>query len=343
MKSFVITFSNKKAVIVIAVGFRLSLFSANLQPSIISIQDTVHIATKFRTRFLKPSILLPLGDFIVSSSHLKTLINNISKDKHCLTATDISLKDKMNFSSALKICQPKVRDLLQENVTRCEDTISFLKIMFMTIEAFLSKQLSPEERVYNIWFAIYFSRLWRSWLSKNKQYSVVDNFITLNCYQCIEMNEHGLICIILRLRELKSPHLVMPWKFSSQPCESFFRHLRAMSSTNSTIVNFSMLDTLHRVRRIDLQNEISSRKVNDKSEEFNFPRTKRMNLNMSTTKTSNINNDYICTTLPDSKEINKVLEKAKRDAFEEISSLGLVVNISACEKPDCTIITDLDN
>ena len=39
---------------------------------------------------------------------------------------------------------------------------------------------------------------------------------------------------------------------------------------------------------------------------------------------------------------DKVLEKAKRDAFEEISSLGLVVNISACEKPDFTIITDLD-
>lgn len=49
------------------------------------VQDTVHIGTKLRTRILKPNVVLPIGNFNISVSHFKTLINNYSKDKHLLT------------------------------------------------------------------------------------------------------------------------------------------------------------------------------------------------------------------------------------------------------------------
>lgn len=66
------------------------------------VQDTVHIITKLRTRFLKPNVVLPIGDYFISVAHLKILINTFSKDKHLLTSNDLSPEDKMNFRSAEK-------------------------------------------------------------------------------------------------------------------------------------------------------------------------------------------------------------------------------------------------
>lgn len=78
--------------------FRAQYFHAEFEPQIIAIQDTVHIGAKLRMRFIKPSTLLPMGDFLVSVSHLKILANSVSKDKHCLNSKDLSPKDKMNQS-----------------------------------------------------------------------------------------------------------------------------------------------------------------------------------------------------------------------------------------------------
>lgn len=73
------------------------------------IQDTTHIATKLRNRFLKtiksPS-LFPFGKkIIIQQSHLQ--VDNFSKDKHNLTATILNPIDKQNFDSALGMCDSK--------------------------------------------------------------------------------------------------------------------------------------------------------------------------------------------------------------------------------------------
>lgn len=62
--------------------------------------------------------------------------------------------------------------------------------------------------------------------------------------------------IIEKCRSDKSPESLMPWLFSSQPCERFFRQTRSMTSTYSTIVNFDMLDLLNRQLRIQTINHI---------------------------------------------------------------------------------------
>ena len=95
--------------------FALAEFYAYLLPEFICTQDTVHIGTKLKTRFLKPSLIMPLGNFFISSGHLSILIDNVSKDKHMLSACDISSKDKMNFASMIKICDPRIWHLLRSS------------------------------------------------------------------------------------------------------------------------------------------------------------------------------------------------------------------------------------
>lgn len=55
----------------------------------VCIQDTVHIGTKMKTRFLKPNGFLPMGSKIVSPEHVKILIKQFSKDKHLLCDSDL--------------------------------------------------------------------------------------------------------------------------------------------------------------------------------------------------------------------------------------------------------------
>lgn len=75
-------------------------------------QDRIHISTKLKTRFLKEGIFLPIGDYIVSPEYIKTLMQNETKDKHCLTESDLNNTDKMNFIAIDKLSSPKVTNLL---------------------------------------------------------------------------------------------------------------------------------------------------------------------------------------------------------------------------------------
>lgn len=101
-------------------------FHADVLPTFICIQDTIHIDTKLRTRLLKSSIILPMDNFTVTPAHLRMLINQVSKVKHCLTETDLSPKDKINFDSFVKISDPKVWSLLEQYIPESEATRAYL-------------------------------------------------------------------------------------------------------------------------------------------------------------------------------------------------------------------------
>lgn len=49
------------------------------------VQDTVHMGTKLRKRFLKPPIVLPMGSYFAIVDYIQTLTKQFSKDKHFLT------------------------------------------------------------------------------------------------------------------------------------------------------------------------------------------------------------------------------------------------------------------
>lgn len=219
------------------------------------VQDTVHIGTKLKTVFLKPSVTLRIGKYEISSEHLRQLINTVSKDKHLLTESDLNPTDKMNFDSFDKMTQEKVIDALL-NIPGSEGTRAFLKMSRFILDAFLCKELTPTERLFKIWAATIFFRIWRYIISNDKNATLIRNFITLNCYTCIEINAHALVQYIRRCRE-STINQFYPWLLSSQPCEKKFRELRSLTSTFSTVVNFSLLEVLHRLTRVELIGKIS--------------------------------------------------------------------------------------
>jgi len=111
----------------------------------IYIQDTVHILKKLRTRFLKSNIIIPMGNYFATVDHLMELTRTFSKYKHLLTVSDLKPEDKMNFSSAEKMCSTNVLTIL-ENIPNTRATIAYLKIMNYILTAFLNKEVSTEEQ-----------------------------------------------------------------------------------------------------------------------------------------------------------------------------------------------------
>lgn len=121
---------------------------------ILCIQDQTHILTKMRTRLLNSNVQLAMGPYLVSVDHLKAVVENNTKDQHFLTQSDLSLEDKMNYSSAERICSPKVeKPLLKNDDTSA--TRTFLKIMDYLIDSFLRNDESVEKRVYKIWYVVF--------------------------------------------------------------------------------------------------------------------------------------------------------------------------------------------
>lgn len=199
-------------------------YSSN-NKSIEAVQDSTHIGTKLRNRILKASIYLPFGEFIISKSHLIYLIENVSKDKHALTESDVNPKDRQNFRSFQKISSEIVCDALKKYVPDSEGTVMYLTLCRKVTSSYMDPSLEPLERIKQIWYSVFVLRAWRSCVL-NSEHTLGNNFITSNAYSCIEINAHNLINSIIKFKSLEIPELFMPPLFSSQQCESFFRQIR---------------------------------------------------------------------------------------------------------------------
>lgn len=121
-------------------------------------QDTVHIATKLRTRLLNDKIKLRFGDFYATAKQLEQLIAEHSKDKHLLTKSDLKLEDKMNFKAAEKLCSNNVINLL-EQAPQNKGIVAYLKLMRLVIDSFLDPKIDVTHRIYLIWYCVFFLRI----------------------------------------------------------------------------------------------------------------------------------------------------------------------------------------
>lgn len=54
------------------------------------------------------------------------------------------------------------------------------------------------------------------------------------------------ITFLKTIRDTGESETFLPWKLGSQSCEKIFRAAKSLTSTFSTIINFSMLGLLHR-------------------------------------------------------------------------------------------------
>lgn len=292
-------------------------------------QDFIHVTVKLRSRVLRPSSILPLGKGVVSKSHLEYLIDNVSKDKHLLTATDINPLDRQNFESARKICDNKIQNLLRDHVPGSKSTILYLKMMNSATTAMLDPEMTISDRISNIWYSIFVLRGWRSWLlrfpkkkkkktqsstphKKHKdevpEFTIAENFVTCNAYTCIEINGHSLVHLIIQLRERNEPQFFLPLLMSSQPCESTYRQLRSMTTTNSTVINFNMFEITHRFQKVEMQNEIFA----TAPDFIKFPRLQSKKEKM-----------VLPTTFPSNDDIISLIENAKELAIKDLSDVGI--------------------
>lgn len=276
------------------------------------IQDTVHIATKLRCWLMKTLLQkkkFPFGDkFYIQIGHLMTILQNFSKDEHRLTASTLDPKDKQNFESVLRICDESVLCLLEEHVPRSDATKKFLEIIRDVIEAYSDENLSPLDRVDKIWYATFILRLWRQYIVSCPETTLKHNFLSQNCYVCIELNAHSLVMLMVYLKQNNMSQLFMPYLFSSQPCESFFRKIRSFTSTYSTVANCSIKEIIGRINKIQLQGDISYRS------DYQYPRSDNLS--------HAVENEYI---LPTLKDIMKRIERSKKDAYMFARQIGLTV------------------
>lgn len=162
----------------------------------------------------------------------------------------------MNYEAIRKISSKNVINLCNE-IPKADATKQFLILTNHMIEAFLTKSTSISDRIYYVWHSLFFIRIWRQWLKKNK-YSIEKNCITSNTYTCIELNAHGLLLMLEKCREKNRIDIFLPWLFSSQACEKIFRQTRSMTTTYCTMVNYSFYDMIKRLNRIQALNEIST-------------------------------------------------------------------------------------
>lgn len=147
------------------------------------VQDIIHIGTKLRNRLLNSSVVLRIGDEVVSALHLKMLIDSVSKEIHGLVHSDIYPEDRRNFRSLQKIMERHVLESLQKNVADSKGTVMYLTLCEQITSSYLQLDLDAIDRIYKLWYAVYFLRCWRKWIQTSKNgCTMSNNFITSNAY-----------------------------------------------------------------------------------------------------------------------------------------------------------------
>lgn len=301
------------------------------------VQDTLHIGTKIRNRILNASIVIHIGTKIVSTVHIKTLLKTVPKEVHGLVSSDIIPEDKQNYNSLEKIMDDRVLNSMKIHVPDSEGTIMYLTLCKLITSSFTAMNLKPIDRVYKIWYAVYFLRCWRKWLKSNNDYRLSENFISDNAYTSIEVNAHSLIEIIIKLRSNGQDHMFLPQLFASQPCEHIFRMMRSMSTINSTKINFSLSELLHLIARVELM-----QKTTCTCREIVFPRLSRK----APSGTSSDDNSDMMQKLPSDHEIQQAMESAQNAALEKAAIFGIFLyanDIENTEMSQPSIETSFEN
>lgn len=147
----------------------------------------------------------------------------------------------------------------------------------------------------------------------SKKYTLADNFLTSNCYSCMELNAQSLILCIAYLKHNDMPELFLPHLYESQPCESIFRQFRSFTPTYSTVANCTVKEAESRISKIQLQNDI----INEISPFFVYPRLAKL-------ETQTNNETTVTAELP----TNRKSKKKEVDLHHLLFSLSFQILVS---------------
>lgn len=185
----------------------------------------------------------------------------------------------------------------------------FLQMMSDLLAAFMDGTLSPGDRIKKLWYVVFITRIWRNYVQSRSGSTLKKNFMSTFCYYCIELNAHSMVFIQMFLGKNNATDLFKPDMLSSQPCEQFYRQIRSLTTTYSTVTNFSVKEICDSISRIQLQNDIS----NDEDSTFLFPQP------LNSKKASYSKND-----LPSVDQIIKIIRECQTKAMNDVASVGLI-------------------
>ena len=80
-----------------------SCFAARIPTSVAYVQDIVHVAVKLKSRLIRPTIVLPMGNYVAGIHHIRLIYNNFSKDEYGLKEGDFNHRDKQNYDAVLHL------------------------------------------------------------------------------------------------------------------------------------------------------------------------------------------------------------------------------------------------
>ncbi|GAB0086766.1 hypothetical protein DMENIID0001_009430 [Sergentomyia squamirostris] len=300
------------------------------------VQDTLHIVNKLHNRLMKtshpkkpqPSVM---GHYRASRDDLLKMVEEVSKDQHLITKTDLDTSNGMNYTGAKKLGTNRVISTLDSYVPESKSTQKYIWLMKELLDSYSGKDgdhtLTHTQRLRKIWCVLFFLRGWRLWLQKKKLKRT--NFISSNAYQCVELNAHSFVAALVQSRDLHGHKYFIPSLHNSQNCENHFRTCaaRSMSTTGSTVINFSMLDFTYKSRRINTLEMLS----NDINGQFILPRWK-------TYEHENEEGGP----LPSNETLEKIINIAKKDALEQLRDVGIMVPTHSIDKPQIQEFDDED-
>lgn len=107
----------------------------------------------------------------------------VSKKRHGLTQKSIDYKDQQNYSSIDLLVSESIEKCLRESrcSQRTQGTFVYLQMMRDIKNSMFHKSLKLIRRLYLVWKAIFFLRIWRAWLAE-QNLPEGDHFITCNTY-----------------------------------------------------------------------------------------------------------------------------------------------------------------
>ena len=73
--------------------------------SISYVQDVVHVAVKLKSWLLRPSITLPMGQYVAAGNHIRMIQLAFGKEQQALRERDVNPRDKQNIDAVLHLLQ----------------------------------------------------------------------------------------------------------------------------------------------------------------------------------------------------------------------------------------------
>lgn len=155
---------------------------------------------------------------------------------------------------------------------------------------------------------------------ESNQYNAETNFLSQNAFTCVEINAYNLLHLIIKFRDAGTPEYFLPTLFQSQASEETFRQLRSMTTFQWTKINFSLMEMIQQISRIELQNQIVFSELAETS--ISFPRIQ------------NRINKHIIYELPTNEQISAKLEEARNAAILDGAKFSMIISsdqILRCE------------